>query len=465
MKHRLLSYVCGLLFAGLLPACNVGPNYERPKALTAASYRGQSVEPARAAASLADQRWWELFEDDTLRGLIRTALERNYDVRIAAARLLEAEAQLGATRADQLPTVSAQLAARDGRLVAGSRSSQPFATTSAELGVSWEIDFWGKFRHASEAARADVLATEWGRRAAVQSLIAQVASSYFVLRALDQQLSLASSATETRRESLRLTIRREQSGAGSLLDVRQAEELVQLADGERIALARQVEQQENLLSTLLGFEPGPVTRGQTLAAQKLPPAVPAGLPSALLERRPDIQSAEQQLVSATAQVGVARAQRLPSLTLTGSGGVVSGALLALFTSPAIILNAAGSLVQPIFDGGRLSAQENAADARAQQAVLTYQSTVLQALREVSDALVGFQRNRELLVSRDALLEASRQALSLAELRYQGGSSSYLEVLDANTRQLDAEFARVRARLDALLSYVDVYRALGGGWQG
>ncbi|HWO12591.1 MAG TPA: efflux transporter outer membrane subunit, partial [Polyangiaceae bacterium] len=330
--------------------------------------------------------------------------------------------------------------------------------------ASWEVDFWGKFRRATEAARADVLATEWGRRAAVQSLVVQVASTYFVLRALDQQLGIATSALEARRDSLRLTQRREQSGQGSLLDVRQAEELVQIADGERISLALQAEQQENLLATLLGYQPGPVTRGQPLAAQKLPPAVPAGLPSTLLERRPDIQSAEQQLVSATAQVGVAQAQRLPSLNLTGSGGVVSGTLLALFTSPAAILNAAGSLVQPLFDGGQLSAQVDAADARAQQAALAYQNTVLQALRDVSDALIGFQRNRELLASRDALLEASRRALALAELRYQGGSSSYLEVLDANSRQLDAEFALVRARLDALLSYVEVYRALGGGWQ-
>jgi multidrug efflux system outer membrane protein len=219
-----------------------------------------------------------------------------------------------------------------------------------------------------------------------------------------------------------------------------------------------------LLSILLGVEPGPIARGQPLSAQKLPPAVPAGLPSALLERRPDIQSAEQQLISANAAVGVARAQRLPSLELTGSGGVVSGALLALFTSPALLWNAAGNLVQPLFDGGRLSAEEDAARARSEQAALLYQSTVLQALREVSDALTGFQRSRELLSSRAALLEAASQAQSLAELRYQGGSSSYLDVLDASSRRLDAEFALVRARLDALLTYVDVYRALGGGWQ-
>jgi outer membrane protein, multidrug efflux system len=463
MSQRLLPSIAGILLGALLSACTVGPSYQRPDVVSATSFRGDTPESGPPSASLADQRWWALFEDDTLRGLIRTALEKSLDLRLAAARRLEAEAQLDVTSAAPLPSLGAQLSTRGSRRIAP-RPAGVESSAFAGLSASWELDFWGKFRRASEAARADLLASEWGRRAAVQSLIVQVAANYFILRALDQQRQIAEAALEARRQSLRLTLRREQSGAGSLLDVRQAEELVQLADAERIDVTRQVEQRENLISTLLGLEPGPIARGQPLAAQQLPPSVPAGLPSALLERRPDIQSAEQQLVSANAAVGVARAQRLPNLTLTGSGGVVSSGLLALFTSPAILLDAAGSLVQPLFDGGRLSAEEKAARARSEQAALTYQSTVLQALREVSDALVGFQRGRELLSSRDALLEAASQAQSLAELRYQGGSSSYLEVLDANTRRLDAEFALVRARLDALLSYVDLYRALGGGWQ-
>ena len=462
MKHRLLAAVLGLSLAATLPACTVGPNYERPAVPRITSYRGQSDPAGATSASVADQRWWELFEDEALKTLIQTAIEENYDVRIAAARRLEAEALLGVADADQLPSASAQLSGQGSR-VGGARgaTSQQW---SATLGASWEIDFWGKFRRASEAARADVLASEWGRRAAVQSLVAQVASSYFILRGLDELLQIADGTLAARRESLRLTVRREQSGAGSLLDIRQAEELVQLADGERITLTRQVEQQENLIATLLGRRPGPIARGRPLSEQKLPPAVPAGLPSQLLERRPDIQVAEQQLVSANAQIGVAEAQRLPALSLTGSGGIVSGTLLSLFTSPAALLSAAGSLVQPLFDGGRLAGQVSAAEARAQEATLVYGQTILQALHEVSDALVGFQRNRELSASRDALLEAARRAQSLAELRYHGGSSSFLEVLDASTRQLDAELALVRARLDTLLSYVDIYRALGGGWQ-
>lgn len=460
MKRLLLALY--LLLASL-PACNVGPDYVRPAVPSPATYRGQVLEPARAA-SLADQRWWELFDDDTLKSLIRTALERNIDLRIAAARQLEAEAQLGVTRADQLPTLSAQLSAQGGKRLAGPERFDAKASYFAGASASWELDFWGKFRRASDAARADVLASEWGRRAAIQSLVSQVASSYFVLRALDQQLLITESALEARRQSLQLTERREQSGAGSLLDVRQAEELVQLADGDRINLARQIEQRENVLATLLGLEPRPIARGLPLQTQRLPPALPAGLPSSLLERRPDILAAEQQLVAANARLGVAQAQRLPSLALTGSGGFVSSALVALFTSPAAVLNAAGSLVQPLFDGGRLSSEAAAAEARTQQASLLYQSTVLTALREVSDALIGFRRSRELLSSRGSLLESAQQAQSLAELRYQGGSSSYLEVLDANSRRFDAEQALVQARLDALLSYVDVYRALGGGWQ-
>jgi len=463
MRHRLPSVVASLLALGPLFACNVGPNYERPQVESPASFRGPAPEPTSASTSLADRRWWELFEDETLQWLIRTALERNYDVRIAAARLLEAEAQLGLARADQLPTLNAELSADGSRSFSGSRSAGR-SEFSAELKASWEIDFWGKFRRASEAARADLLATEWGRRAAAQSLVAQVASAYFNLGALDQQRAIAVGALEARRESLRLTERREQSGAGSLIDVHQARELVQLAEGESIDLTRRIEQQENLLSTLLGLDPRPITRGRPFSAQALPLAVPAGLPSALLERRPDIQAAEQQLVSANAQVGVARADQFPSLELTGSGGVASNALVALFTSPVAFLGAAGRLVQPLFDGGRRSAQVEAADARAQQAELSYRSTILQAMREVSDALVGFHRNRELAMSREGLVEASRQALTLVEARYEGGSSSYLEVLDANSRRLDAELAQVRARLDVLLSYVDVYRALGGGWE-
>jgi multidrug efflux system outer membrane protein len=447
---------------GLL-GCSVGPTYQRPVVVTPASFRGAAGAAPSSAASLADQRWWQLFDDEVLRTLIQTALAQNYDVRIAAARVLEAEAQLGIARSAQLPTVSGQLSAQGTQSINGDRAFPSGQSYSAGISASWELDFWGKFRRASESARADMLATEWGRRASITTLISQVASGYFFLRSLDQQRSIAERALGARRESLRLTIRREQSGQGSQLDVRQAEELVHIADGDVIDLALRIEQQENLIRTLLGLDPGIVARGHALADQKLPPELPAGLPSALLERRPDIQVAEQQLISANAQIGVAEAEYFPQLTLTGSGGIVSNTLLTLFTSPAVLLSAAGSLAQPIFNGGRLRAGVLAADARTQQAALVYQRTVVQALREVSDALVACQRNRELAASRGALRESAAQARSLADLRYQNGTSSYLEVLDSESRLLGADFSVVQAQLSVLSSYVELYRAIGGGW--
>jgi outer membrane protein, multidrug efflux system len=468
MNHRAIETLTAALVATALLAlclvgCNVGPNYVRPAAETPATFRGAAPESPASSASLADERWWEVFADQHLVYLIRSAVSQNYDVRIAAARVLEAEAQLGVTRSAQLPTVGAQLSVQgDRRLPDRAQSS----STDYFVGVSaaWEVDFWGKFRRASEAARADMLASEWGRRASIQTLVGQVATAYFVLRALDRQLDIAERAAAARRQSLHLTERREQSGQSSLLDVHQARELVELAEGERIDLSRRIEQQENLISTLSGRDPGPVARGLAVTEQRLPSELPAGLPSELLERRPDVQVAEQGLVSANAQVGVAKAELFPQLTLTGSGGLASGALLSLFTSPVALLNAAGSLVQPIFNGGRLRGEVLAADARMQQAALVYRRTILQALREVSDSLVGCHRNRELFTSREELLHSASQARALVEMRYQNGTSSYLEVLDGDTRLLGAEFSLVDAQLGVLLSYVELYRALGGGWQ-
>ncbi len=478
MNHRVIQYyaapftaalllACCLLAGGLL-GCNVGPNYERPAVVTPASFRGQDAAAAPDAASLADRRWWQLFEDPKLQALLKAAIEQNYDVRIAAARVLEAEAQLGTAESGQLPALNADLSARSSQLP-GRRAQTEGESFHAGLSASWEVDFWGKFRRASEAARAEVLASEWGRRASIQSLVAQVASAYFILSAFDQQLAIAERTLQARRESLHLTERRERSGVGSLIDIRQAEQLVELAEGERVDLARRIEQQENLICTLLGASPGPIARGaalrgEALAGPKVPPELPAGLPSALLERRPDVQVAEQQLVSANAQIGVAKAEYFPQLTLTGSGGIISNTLLTLFTSPSVLLEAAGGLVQPLFDGGRARSGVKAADARAEQAKLSYQQTIVLALREVSDSLVGVHRNRELSASRQSLLRSAGQARALAEMRYQNGTSSYLEVLDGDTRLLDAEFAVVQSQLGLLLSYVELYRALGGGWQ-
>jgi multidrug efflux system outer membrane protein len=447
--------------------CTVGPNYKRPPAGAPDAFRGQTPDQPSAGEtlSLGDERWWQVFQDESLQALIRDALEHSYNVRMAAARIIEAQAQLGITRADQFPAVSA------GVNVLGERPSVALGFPSANIGaveiqgsVAWQLDFWGQFRRATEAARAQLLASEWGRRAVVTTLVSQVASAYFGLRALDLELEISRRTLASRQESLQLTQVREQGGATSLLDVRQAEQLVYGATAEIAALEREIEQQENFVSVLLGSNPGPVARGLALTEQPHPPDVPAGLPSALLERRPDIQQAEQQLVAANAQIGVAKSAYFPQIALTGSGGFESTALTALFLGTNAIWTAAAGATQPVFTAGRTRSQVALAEARSEEASISYQQTIRQAFREVSDALVGYRKLREFREQEALLLAAAQDARRLATIRYQGGVTSYLEVLDADTRLLDAELGLARAELSELSALVDIYQALGGGWQ-
>ena len=330
MKPRLFLLSAALLLSG----CTVGPNYKRPTVAVPGSYRGTisgEAAPTQLAA-LGDQKWWDVFQDGQLRTLIRTALTQNYDSRVAASRVLEAQAQLGVTRADQFPSVGA------GAGVSDTRNSQSkflpaFETSTGQvnLAAAWELDFWGKYRRATEAARANLVASEWARREVLSTLVANVTSAYFQLRALDLQLEISKRTLNSRQESLRLTRILADGGSTTLLDVRQAEQLVFTASAEIPVLEQQIEQQENFLSILLGQNPGDIPRGQTLTEQRQPPEVPAGLPSALLERRPDIQQAEAQLVAANAEIGVARAAYFPQISLNGAGGFQSSALTNLFT--------------------------------------------------------------------------------------------------------------------------------------
>jgi multidrug efflux system outer membrane protein len=333
-----------------------------------------------------------------------------------------------------------------------------------QASAAWELDFWGKFRRATESARAQLLAAEWGRRAVMTTLVSQVAGAYFNLRALDLELDISQRTLASRRESLQLAQVREQGGATSLVDVRQAEQLVYGATGEIATLERQIAQQENFISLLLGANPGAITRGRPLTDQPHPIDVPAGLPSALLERRPDIQRAEEALVSANAQIGVARAAYFPQISLTGSGGFESTALTALFTGTNAIWTAAASAAQPVFTAGRTRSQVALAEARRTEALVTYQQTIREAFREVSDALVGYRKLREFREQQALLREAAQDARRLAKIRYEGGATSYLEVLDAETRLFDAELGLAQAELSELAGYVEIYRALGGGWQ-
>jgi multidrug efflux system outer membrane protein len=418
-----------------------------------------------AAESLGDQKWWEVFQDQELQDLIHTALQQNYDVRIAATRILEAQAQLGITRADQFPTISAGAQAVNQRNPRG--KFFPAYETSAnqvDLSLAWELDFWGKYRRATESARANLLANQWAREAVVSTLVSDVATAYFELRALDLQLEISKRTLASRQDSLQLTQTLANGGATSMLDVRQAEQLVDTAAETIPDLERRIEQQENFLSTLLGNNPGPIARGMKLTEQPHAPDVPAGLPSSLLERRPDIREAEAQLIAANAQIGVAKAAYFPQITLTAAAGYQSSALTSLFTGPAGLWSFGGSLVQPIFEGGRIRSGVKFSEARQQEMVLTYQQTIQQAFRGVSDALVEYHKDREFREDQQQLALSAEDAARLSEMRYGGGATSYLEVLTNETNYFDAELGLAQAQSNELVALVRIYRNLGGGWQ-
>ena len=456
-----------LLITLLVSGCAVGPNYKRPTVDVPGAYRGAVPPEAQhpAEESLGDQKWWEVFQDKQLQDLIHTALQQNYDVRIAATRILEAQAQVGITRADGLPTISAGAQSVDQRN-ARSRFFPAFNSSAhqVDLSLAWDLDFWGKYRRANESARASLLATQWAREAVINTLVSDVAAAYFQLRELDLQLEISRRTLASRQDSLQLTQVLAKGGATSMLDVRQAEQLVFTAAETIPDLERRIEQQENFISTLLGNNPGPIARGAKLTEQPHLPEVPAGLPSSLLERRPDILQAEAQLIAANAQIGVAKAAYFPQISLTASAGFQSSALTNLFSGPAGIWNFGGSLVQPIFAGGRIRSGVRLSEARQQETLLTYQQTVQQAFRGVSDALIEYRKDREFREQQEQLALAAEDAAHLSETRYRGGATSYLEVLTNETNYFDAELGLAQAQLNELLGLVSIYRNLGGGWQ-
>jgi len=456
-----------ILFAAVSSSCTVGPNYNKPLVVEPTVYRGAAAELSAKpdVASFGDQKWWDVFQDEALQTLIRAALEQNYDVRIAATRILEARALLGIAQADQLPEVTASASVFSQRSPAA--AGRPAVDTSpVQLGLSasWELDFWGRFRRATESARANLLSDEWAQRQVISSLVSDVASAYFQLREQDLELEISRQTLASRRDSLRLTQVLADGGATSLLDVRQAEQLVFGASASIPDLESRIEQQENFISILVGRNPEGVMRGRPLIDQQQPPEVPAGLPSSLLERRPDILQAEQQLVAANAQIGVAKADFFPRISLTAIGGYQSSALARLFTGPAGLWTFGASALQPVFEGGRIRNNVAFAEARTQEATLVYQRTVQQAFRDVSDALVSYGKSREVRIEQQKLTTAAEDATRLSNMRYRGGAASYLEVLDSETRFFDAQLNLAQAQLRELQSLVQIYRSLGGGWQ-
>jgi multidrug efflux system outer membrane protein len=458
-----------VLIAGVVVAsCTLGRDYKRPAIETPSTYRFGSA--GTSTASLADLQWFELFRDDTLTKLVKTALQENFELRIAAERVLQARAAYGITRAGQWPSVDVSAG------VTAARASQEGANrgipagvdtdvsyTQAGFSLGWELDVWGRLRRLSEAARAQYLSTEEARRGVVTTLVADVSDTYLALRALDLELEIAKRTRDVANDSLRLTEARRTSGVASALDVRQAEQLLFTATGQIASIEREIAQAENALSLLLGHMPGDVPRGRPLEALQAPPAVPAGLPSALLERRPDIRRAEQELVAANAQIGAAKAEYFPRISLTGFLGGQSRALTDLLSAPARVATASLGATAPVFNAGRTRGNVRLAEAIHREAIVNYQRVIYTAFRDVSDGLAAYTKTNEQRTQQERLVEALTASSQLATQRYQGGLDSYLPVLDAQRNLFQGELELARLRQQELASVVQLYRALGGGW--
>jgi multidrug efflux system outer membrane protein len=460
----------------MVVGCNVGPNYKRPAAITPQSYRGALVPEIAPAAqtesSLGDQQWAAIFRDPVLQKLVAEALQNNLDLRAAAERVLEARAQVGITRSQQLPSVSASggysaLQLPSGLVGKNSDGTQKNALINGggfSASAAWNLDFWGLYRRQTEAARAELLASQWAQRAIRAALVQEVAQGYFQLRSFDAQLEITKNAIKARQDSLQLTQTLEKYGAGSLADTQQAEELLHAAQANLPELRRQIAVQENTISILLGHDPEDIARGLNVADQPHPQEVPVGVPSQLLERRPDIQRSEAALIAANARIGVARAQYFPNISLTSLGGSSSNQLQSVFSGKNAYWYAAGSLSEPIFDGGRIRSNYHLSQAQEQEMLLEYQKTILNALKDVSNSLVSYKETRERREQQTALVTSAADAVRLAKLRYSGGDTSYLEVLTTDTNLYDAQLQLVQTQEQEAASLVQLYVALGGGWQ-
>jgi NodT family efflux transporter outer membrane factor (OMF) lipoprotein len=452
----------------LLAGCAVGPNYRRPSVPVPDAFR--HAPPGAAAESIADTQWQKLFPDDTMNQMVSKALANNFDLRIAAERAEQARTQLGITRANQFPFLDAQAGFTANRssslgsttfLAAGTRLRAAYTTLGAAL--SWEVDFWGRLRRLTEAARANYLASEEGRRAVQVSLVAGVMESYFQLLELDSELDISRQTEATARESLRIVELRLRQGAASALDVRQAEQLLYTATARIAATQLSVAQTENQLSLLQGDAPDAQPRGRKLEEIPVPAQVAPGLPAALLARRPDIRAAEQNLVAANAQIGAARALYFPQLSLTAFAGGQSRHLLDIATAPARVYTVAPSALQAIFRAGQIRSQVRLTEAQQREMLIGYQRAIYTGLREVADALAAFDRLREERARQEQLVKTLEDTVRLSDLRYRGGLDSYLQVLDAQRNLFAGQLTLSQLRLQERVSVVQVYRALGGGW--
>ena len=467
-----LTLLLSPVLVAALASCAVGPNYKRPAVEAPATYRraASDTNAAAGAYTFAELGWWEAFKDPRLVAYVAEAMTNSWDVKIAAARVLQAEANLKVTRSQFFPSVNA-----GGDLIT-SRSSQKGAIpipsglnpqrNYGDVFVSmnaYEVDLWGRIRRANEAARALLLGNVDAQRAVRQTLVAAVAAAYLDLLELDLELEISQRTYAVRTNSLELTRSRQEGGVASMQDVYQAQILVSTAEAAIADAHRRIEQQENQLSILLGRNPGNIERGEPLVSQKLRAEVPPGLPSSLLERRPDLKAAEEQLVAANADIGQAKAAFFPQLTLTGFYGFQSVALSDLFTGAAKTWQFGPAITMPLFTGGRLRGNLKLAEARFQESVALYQQAVQSAFRDVSDGLIAYQRTQEFRQKQEENTQAHRDATDLASVRYEGGVTSYLEVLYNEQELFNAELILAQARRNELLSVIQLYRSLGGGW--
>lgn len=448
MRNLLL---CLLLV--LLAGCSVGPDYVRPDI---ASPEQWNVE-YQAAVDLANIQWWKKFGDPVLDRLLETAVRDNLDLKSAAAKVDQYLATLDSTRPRYFPQITAGFNPA-GQKTAGTVTESYQAT----LNATWEIDLWGKIRRSSEAARAQIIGSEAGHRGVLMSLVANVAGGYLTLRGLDRQLEITRDTEKAYAESLRLFQLRFKYGTVSQLEVSQAESQYESARQSIPAYESQIRQQENLISVLLGRIPGPITRGKTLD-ELTPPGIPAGLPSQLLERRPDIIQAEQTLIAANAQIGVSKAAFFPSLSLTGALGFASNDISKLFVPGAEIWSAGGQVLAPLLNFGQLSGELKQAKAQQQQALYQYQQTVLTGFKEVEDALIKTTKGREQLEAQQREVQALQEYSRLARLQFEAGTTNYLQVLDADRSLFTGKLNKTQTQYDLLVSLVSVYKAMGGGW--
>jgi multidrug efflux system outer membrane protein len=453
----------------LLAGCTVGPNYRRPAVPVPGAFRNAPPAGADPAASIADTKWQNLFSDETLNQMVTKALANNFDLRIAAERAQEARAQLGITRANQFPFVDAQatFSSSRGSTIAGfptpAGTSLNFAVTTLGAALNWEVDLWGRLRRLTEAARANYLASEEGRRAVQVSLVSDVIETYLQLLEQDSELDISRKTEATARDSQRIVNLRHDRGAATALDVSQSDQLLYTATARIAAAQRVISQSEDQLSLLQGDAPAAQARGRKLEEIALPPQVAPGLPSSLLERRPDIRQAEQNLVAANAEIGAARALYYPQISLTAFAGGQSRYLSQLFSSPARDFSVTPSALQAIFHAGQIKNQVRFTEAQKREMLIAYQRSIYTALREVSDALVAFDRLREQRAQQEKLVATLENSVRLSDLRYRGGLDSYLQVLDAQRNLFSGQLDLAQLRLQERVAVVQIYRALGGGW--